>query len=131
MMARLDRVETRDRLANLGILAAALAGWAVVALLVLYRDPREDPVAGVLGAIAMGSAVGLTATPLFWLAAFARHGRIAYRGDWLRAARRGLWVGLVVGIIVELRVLGVFSLPIALFIVVLVIFAELTLSIER
>ena len=124
-------METRDRLANLGILAAALAWWAVVALLVLNRDPREDPVAGVLGAVAMGSAVGLTATPLFWLAAFARHGRIAYRGDWLRAGRRGLWVGLVVGIIVELRVLGVFSLPIALFIVVLVIFAELTLSIER
>jgi hypothetical protein len=124
-------VETRDRLANLGILAAALAAWAVVALLVLYRDPREDPVAGVLGAVAMGSAVGLTATPLFWLAAFARHGRIAYRGDWLRAGRRGLWVGLVVAILVELRVLGVFSLPIALFIIVLVVFAELTLSIER
>ncbi len=124
-------METRDRLANLGVLAAAVAAWAVVALLVLNRDPREDPVAGVLGAVAMGTAVGLTATPLFWLAAFARHGRIAYRGDWLRAGRRGLWVGLVVGLIVELRVLGVFSIPIALFIVVLVLFAELTLSIER
>jgi len=124
-------METRDRLANLGVLAAAAVAWAVVALLVLNRDPREDPVAGVLGAVAMGTAVGLTATPLFWLAAFARHGRIAYRGDWLRAGRRGLWVGLVVGLIVELRVLGVFSIPIALFIVVLVLFAELTLSIER
>ncbi|MCU0477387.1 MAG: hypothetical protein MUE92_01380 [Chloroflexi bacterium] len=124
-------METRDRLANLGVLAAAVAAWAVVALLVLNRDPREDPVAGVLGAVAMGTAVGLTATPLFWLAVFARHGRIAYRGDWLRAGRRGLWVGLVVGLIVELRVLGVFSIPIALFIIVLVLFAELTLSIER
>jgi hypothetical protein len=124
-------METRDRLANLGVLAAAVAAWTVVALLVLNRDPREDPVAGVLGAVAMGTAVGLTATPLFWLAVFARHGRIAYRGDWLRAGRRGLWVGLVVGLIVELRVLGVFSIPIALFIIVLVLFAELTLSIER
>ena len=124
-------METRDRLANLGILGAALVAWAVVALLVLNRDPREDPVAGVLGAVAMGAAVGLTSMPLFWLAAFARHGRIAYRGDWLRAGRRGLWVGIVVGILVELRILGVFSLPIALFIVVLVLFAELTLSIER
>jgi hypothetical protein len=124
-------VETRDRLANLGILGAALIAWAVVALLVLNRDPREDPVAGVLGAVAMGAAFGLAAMPLFWLAAFARHGRIAYRGDWLRAGRRGLWVGIVVGILVELRILGVFSLPIALFIVVLVLFAELTLSIER
>ncbi len=124
-------VETRDRLANLGILGMAAVAWAIVALLVLNRDPREDPVAGLLGAIAMGTAIGLTATPLFWLAAFARHGRIAYRGDWLRAGRRGLWVGLVIGLFVELRVLGVFSIPIALFIVVLVVFAELTLSFER
>lgn len=124
-------MESRDRLLNVLLLAAAAAAWAVVALVVLNRDPIEDPVAGLLGAIAIGTAVGLSATPLFWLAVFARHGRIAYRGDWLRAGRRGLWVGLVVGLLVELRVLGVFSLPIALFIVVLVVFAELTLSIER
>ncbi len=124
-------METRDRLANLGILGAAALAWAVVALLVLNRDPREDPVAGLLGAVAMGTAVGLSATPLFWLGIFARHGRIAYHGDWLRAGRRGLWAGLVVGLFVELRVLAVFSIPIAIFIVVLVLFAELTLSIER
>ena len=124
-------MESRDRLLNLGILVAAAAAWAVVALVVLNRDPLEDPVAGLLGAVAMGTAVGLSAIPLFWLAVFARHGRIAYRGDWLRATRRGLWLGLVVGLFVELRVVGVFSLPIALFIIVLVLFAELTLSIER
>jgi hypothetical protein len=124
-------VETRDRLANLGILGAALVAWAVVAVLVLNRDPREDPVAGPLGAVSMGTAAGLTTAPLFWLAAFARHRRISYRGDWLRAGRRGLWVGLVIGLFVEFRVLGVFSIPIALFIVVLVVFAELTLSLER
>ena len=122
---------SRDRLLNLAILAGAVAAWVVVALVVLNKDPIEDPVAGLLGAIAMGTAVGLSATPLFWLAVFARHGRIAYRGDWLRAARRGLWLGLVVGLFVELRVVGVFSLPIALFVIVLVVFAELTLSIER
>ena len=129
--ARLGAVETRDRLANLGILGAALVAWAVVALLVLNRDPRDDAVAGLLGAFSMGTAGGRGAVPLFWLAACARHGRIAYRGDWLRAGRRGLWVGLVIGLFVELRVLGVFSIPIALFIVVLVVFAELTLSFER
>lgn len=124
-------MESRDRLLNLGILVAAAAAWAVVALVVLNRDPLDDPVAGLLGAVAMGTAVGLSAIPLFWLAVFARHGRIAYRGDWLRATRRGLWLGLVVGLFVEFRVVGVFSLPIALFIIVLVLFAELTLSIER
>ena len=124
-------MESRDRLLNVLLLAAALAAWAVVALVVLNRDPTEDPLAGFLGAAAIGTAVGLSATPLFWLAVFARHGRIAYRGDWLRAGRRGLWAGLAVGLLVELRVLGVFSIPIALFIVVLVLFAELSLSIER
>jgi len=124
-------VESRDRLVNLGVLAAAVAAWGVVALVVLNRDPIEDPVAGLLGAIVIGIAVGLTVAPLAWLAVFARHGRIAYRGDWLRAGRRGLWAGLAVGLLVELRVLDVFSVPIALFVVVLVLFAELSLSIER
>ena len=124
-------MESRDRLVNLGVLAAAVAAWGVVALVVLNRDPIEDPVAGLLGAIVIGIAVGLTVAPLAWLAVFARHGRIAYRGDWLRAGRRGLWAGLAVGLLVELRVLDVFSVPIALFVVVLVLFAELSLSIER
>jgi hypothetical protein len=79
----------------------------------------------------MGLAIGLTTVPLFWLAVFGRHRRIAYRGDWVRAARRGLWVGLAVGLFVALRLQGILSLPIAVFVIVLVVFAELTLSIER
>lgn len=128
---RIGAVETRDRLTNLAVLGGAIVAWAVVALVVLNRDPQVDPVAGLLGAIAMGAAVGFTSVPLAWLAAFAAHRRIAYRGDWVRAGRRGMWAGLAVGLLVELRVLQVFSIPIALFVVVLVIFAELTLSAER
>jgi len=79
----------------------------------------------------MGLASGLTTMPLFWLAVFGRHRRIAYRGDWLRASRRGLWVGLVVALLVALRVQGAFSIPVAAFVVVLVAFLELTLSVER
>jgi hypothetical protein len=124
-------VENRDRAANIGLLAAAAGAWGAVILVLLSRDPTEDPVAGLLGAAALGLAVGLTVVPLAWLAVFARHRRIAYRGDWLRAGRRGLWAGLVVGVLDELRVLGVFSIPIALFVIVLVLFAELSLSIER
>ncbi|HSW41608.1 MAG TPA: hypothetical protein VLM76_03775 [Patescibacteria group bacterium] len=124
-------METRDRLTNFAILGAAVLAWAVVALLVQNLDPRADHGAGLLGAVSMGTAVGLTATPLLWLAVFARHGRIAYRGDWLRAGRRGLWVGIVIGLFVAMRVLGVLSVPVALFIVVLIVFAELTLSFER
>ena len=124
-------MEARDRLANLAIFGAAAVTWVLVGIVVTTRDPRVDPVAGLVGAGLMGLAVGLTTVPLFWLAVFARHRRIAYRGDWVRAGRRGLWVGLVVALLVALRVQGAFSVPIAAFVIVLVVFLELTLSVER
>jgi hypothetical protein len=124
-------VQGRDRILNLLILCAAAAAWAGVWIIVTTRNPVLDPAAGYLGAAAMGIAVALTATPLFWLASFARHRRIAYRGDWFRAGRRGLWCGLIVGLFVVMRLLGVFDLPVALFVLALVLIAEVTLSIEH
>jgi hypothetical protein len=124
-------VETRDRLANLGILGAAAVVWTLVALIVTTRDPLADPLAGFIGAALIGLAIGLTVTPIAWLAVFARHRRIAFRGDWTRAARRGGWVALVVAIFVVLRLQGALELPIALFIVALAAVAEATLSAER
>lgn len=124
-------MEPRDRLANLGVFAAAAIVWFLVALVVTARDPVEDPGAGFLGAALIGLAVGLTTVPIFWLVVFGRHRRIAYRGDWTRAARRGAWVGLVVAVLVVLRIQGVLELPIALFILALVAVAEATLSAER
>jgi hypothetical protein len=124
-------METRDRLANLALFGAAALVWALVAVVVTTRDPVEDPGAGFIGAALIGLAVGLTTVPIFWLLTFGRHRRISYRGDWARAARRGGWVGLVVGVLVVLRIQGVLELPIALFIVALVLVAEGTLSAER
>jgi hypothetical protein len=69
--------------------------------------------------------------PLFWLAMFGRHRRIAYRGDWTRAVRRGAWVAIVGAAFVILRLQQVFQLSIALFIIALVVLAEITLSVER
>ena len=127
----LPGVEPRDRLGNLAIFGAAAVAWVLVGIVVTTHDPRVDPVAGLVGAGLIGLAIGLTTVPLFWLAVFARHRRIAYRGDWIRAGRRGLWVGLVVALLVALRVQGAFSVPIAAFVIVLVAFLELTLSVER
>jgi hypothetical protein len=124
-------METRDRRTNLAFFAAAFAAWLVVGVIVLTRDPIIDPTAGYAGAAMMGTAVGLTTVPLFWLAAFARGRRIAYRGSWSRAMRRGGWVGLVVGLFVVLRLLEMFQPQLALFIVALVLVAESTLSMER
>ena len=124
-------MEARDRLANLGLFGAAAVAWILVGLIVTTRDPRLDPTAGLIGAALMGVAVGLTTIPLFWLAAFGRHHRLAYRGDWLRAVRRGSWVAVVVALFVVLRLQGAFQLPIALFVMAMVLVAEATLSVER
>ena len=124
-------MERRDRLANIGLLAAAAAAWVAVAVVLLTQDPIADPVAGFGGAALMGLASGLTVAPLAWLVAYARHRRIAFRGDWVRALRRGAWTALVVGLLVAFRIQGVLSLPIAVFVVVIVAFAEITLTVER
>jgi hypothetical protein len=124
-------MEARDRLANLGLFAAAAVVWLLVGLVVTTRDPIADRTAGYVGGLLIGLAIGLTMTPVFWLVVFGRHRRIAYRGDWLRAIRRGGWVALVVALVVLLRVQGIFQWPFVLFVVALVVVAEATLSVER
>ena len=124
-------MEARDRLANLGFLAAAALVWLLVGLVVTTRDPVLEPEAGLIGAALIGLAIGLTLIPVFWLVVFARHRRIAYRGDWTRAVRRGAWVGLIVTVLVALRLQGLLEWPIALFMIALALVAETTLSAER
>lgn len=123
-------MQVRDRLANLAILLAAVVSWALVWLVLTTRDPRLDPGAGFAGAALIGLAAGLSAIPCFWLAVFARHRRIAYRGDWFRAFRRGGWVAIVLALFVGLRLQGAFQLPIALFVLTMVTVAEAWLSAE-
>lgn len=124
-------MDERDRTANLGIFAAAAVVWVLVWLVVTTRDPSVDPSAGFVGAALIGLAVTLTLIPLLWLTVFGRHRQIAYRGDWLRAIRRSAWVGIVVAVLVVLRLQGLLELPIALFMIALVVVAEATLSAER
>jgi len=124
-------METRDRIANVGLLAAAAVVWILVAILVTSRDPYAEPVAGYLGALLIGLGVGLTAASLAWLVVFARHRRIAYQGDWMRAGRRGAWLGLLVAALIVLRLVDAFQLPIVLFLAAIIVVAEITLSAER
>jgi hypothetical protein len=124
-------MDARDRTANLGVLAAAAVVWVLVGLVVTTRDPVADPTSGFIGAVLIGLAVALTLIPLIWLTVYGRHRQIAYRGDWLRAVRRGAWVGIVVAVLIVLRIQGLLELPIALFMIALVVVAEATLSVER
>jgi hypothetical protein len=124
-------MEVRDRIANVGLLLAAVVAWGLVAVIVTTRDPYADAMAGYLGALLIGLAVLTTATPLLWLVVFGRHRRIAFGGDWFRAARRGAWIGLLVAIVVVLRLVDAFQLPIVLFLAAIFVVAEITLSAER
>ena len=124
-------MEARDRQLNVTLLAAAILAWLVVGVVVTSRDPTTDAAAGPIGALAIGVAIGLTCVPLFWLAAFGRHRRIAYRGDWVRAFRRGGWVAALVVLFVALRLQGIMQPPIMLFVLAMVLVAETTLSAER
>jgi len=124
-------MDAQDRIANLGLLAAAGVAWILVAVLMTSRDPFADPMAGYIGALLIGLAVGLSAAPLAWLVVFARHRRIAYQGDWMRAARRGAWLGLSVATLIVLRLVDAFQLPIVLFLAAIIVVAEIALSAER
>ncbi len=116
---------------NLTFLAAALVSWVAVGAIVLTLDPVLSKVAGYIGAVAMGGAVALTTIPVFWLVPFARGRRIAFRGAWIRAVRRGLWAGLVVMLFVVLRLEALFQPQLAFFILAMVIVAESTMSMAR
>jgi hypothetical protein len=121
-------MDTRDRRRALLLFGLAVIAWAGVAAMLVLVDPLSSSTAGFAGAGALGVAAALTTAPLFWLVSFARHNRIAYRGDWLRALRRGTWVGALVAVFVVMRLNGGFQLPIALFFVALAIVAEVTLT---
>ena len=118
----------RNRRIALTLLAIALVGWLIVVAIGLNVNPLTDPGMGMAGALALGFAAAATAAPIFWLIGYARQRRIAYRGDWLRAIRRGGWVGVLVAIFVVMRLNDIFQLPIALFLVALALVAEVTLT---
>jgi hypothetical protein len=124
-------VRARDRVGNLFFIGAAVVAWLAVAQIVTTTYPKESPTNALAGAGFMGLACGLSSVPMFWLASFSRHRRIAYIGDWSLALRRGAWVAGIIALFVALRVQELLSLPIVVFVVVLVLLAEIALSMER
>ncbi len=124
-------MQPRDRVTAIVLIAVALGCWFVVAAMLTSVSPAGRPEVQVAGSILIGLACGATAVPLVWLAVFSHQHRIARPGDWARAVRRGAWVWLIVALLVALRTQGAFSAPIALFVVVMVAFVEISLSLQR
>lgn len=122
-----------DRAANLLLLLLAAAAWFAVGAVLVTLDPTADTGVLLAGALTLGGAVALTLAPLLWLAGFVLRGprAIAYRGDWWRAARRALLVGLIVTLLVVLRGQGLLTVPLALFVIAMAAVIELTLWLRR
>lgn len=124
-------MNSRDRQVNAGLLVAAAVTWAALVYVLVTFSPVGNAAVLLAGALLMGMAVALTLVPLLWLAGFARNRSIAYRGDWWRAARRGLLAGFVVALFVLLRGQDELSLPLAVFILAMAALAEVTLTLRR
>ena len=122
-----------DRFANLILFALAVAAWVALIVTFLTLDPVGNTVVLLAGGLLLGGAVALTVVPVLWLAGFMFRGpqAIAYRGDWWRAARRGLLAGLAVSLLVILRGEGLLTPPIALFVVAMAAIVELSLAFRR
>jgi hypothetical protein len=120
---------------RLGAAALILLGTLAVIVLVSFAgracpvetDAQPCPDAARNRVVVLGlasSAAALLVTPFAFLAEVVARRRIVYRGSWLRAARRGILVGLVVAALGGLRLGGALSVPIVIFVVILAGVAE-------
>lgn len=114
-------------LALLAVLAVlslvAFAGNACPAPTANNRCPGADLNRVVVVALA-ALAVTLTITPFAFLGEFVVRRRIAYRGAWFRATRRGVVCGGVVAALAALRIGGALNVPVVIFVVLLGVLVE-------
>ena len=83
-------------------------------------QPCPDAAANRALVVALTSVTAaLMVTPFAFLGEVMARRRIVYRGAWWRAARRGTLTGLVIAAIAGLRLGGVLSVPIAIFVITL------------
>jgi len=101
-----------------GVVLLAFAGNACPVETAAQPCPGAPRNVVIVVALA-ATAAALLVTPFAFLGEVMARRRIVYRGAWGRAARRGLLVGLMVATLAGLRLAGVLSVPIAIFIVTL------------
>jgi len=123
--ATLRPVSARERSITLTLVATALVAWVALAVVLLTISPVGDAGAQLLGALALGAAVGLTLWPLLWSANRSAQGALATSG------RRGGLAGLVVSILVVLRALDAVVLAVVLFLVIGAILVEIAFTLRR
>ena len=121
----------RDRLANLGLLGAALVAWIAVVVFVTTRSPVGDVGRGDdrgrahRDGLRPDDDAALLAGGLPAASPDRLSRRLAPGGA------RGVEVGLLVTFFVILRSQDAFSWPLAAFVAAMVVFVEISLSVER
>ena len=121
---------TRRAVAVLGLLAvlSAVALLAFANLACPADLPSQPcPAAGTNRLVVITLAaitVTLVVVPFAFLAEFVLRRRIVYRGAWGRAARRGVLVGVAVIALAGLRLGGALTVPVAIFVVLLIAAGE-------
>lgn len=106
--------------------AGILAAVAVVAVaaracpIETVAQPCADAARNRVIVVALASSsAALLVAPFAFLSEVIARRRIVYRGAWVRAARRGALVGLVLATLAGLRLGGALSVPIGIFVVIL------------
>jgi hypothetical protein len=125
-------VSARHRLVALGLVVLGLLGGVALVAFAARACPGELPgqlcpemtINRVVVVSLAGLSVGLLVTPLLFLAEFLMSRRIAYRGAWGRAVRRGLLAAGIVVALAGLKLGGALSVAGAIFVVVLAALVE-------
>ena len=120
-------MSANHRLAVAALILLALLGTVVLVAVAGRACPVETPAQPCPDAarnralvVALTSVTAaLAVTPFAFLGEVMARRRIVYRGAWWRAARRGTLTGLVIAAIAGLRLGGVLSVPIAIFVITL------------
>ncbi len=118
-------MSAQDRTVTLILVVAATVAWLLVAVVFITVSPERDAGVQLLGAMALGAAVGLTLWPLLWSAGRGSSGSLVI------SARRSALVGLLIVILVVLRAIDVVTLPVLLFLVVGAVLVEVAFSLRR
>jgi hypothetical protein len=119
-----------SRASRLAVAALGLLAIICALALLLFAStacPVETavqpcPGAGANRLVFIGLAAltsGLLVVPFAFLAEFVLRRRIVYRGAWVRAARRGALLSVVIAVLAGLRLGGALTVPAALFVILL------------